>query len=148
MFCAEMKKIWKPGTTALIIIISVLFFSAFMLRCVKPFQSDAASDSTGTTLELCSSFIDKYRNTIEANEFAEIENEYKQLLYGANAMIAQTDLFRQNGIHNYEGYLQYMQNAIFGYEGYDYNTYAKMRELIIQESGRSSMYFEAYEDIM
>ncbi len=148
MFCAEMKKIWKPGTAALIIIISVLVFSAFMLRCVKPFQSDAASDSTGVTLELCSSFIDKYGNTIEADEFAEIENEYRQLLYGANAMITQTDLFIKNGVCNYEDYFQYMQNAIFGYEGYDYNTYAQMRELIIQETGRSSMYFEAYEDIM
>lgn len=148
MFYAEMKKIWKPGIVALIIIISVLLFSAFMLRCVKPFLFDDGSDRTEVTLELCSSFIDKYGNTIEEDEFVEIENEYKQLLYGANTMIAETDLFLQNGIDDYEDYFQYMQNAILGYDGYDYNTYAEMREQIIQATGKSSMYFEIYEDII
>lgn len=148
MFFAEMKKIWKPGIAALIVIISVLLFSTFMLRCVKPFLFHDGNDSTEVTLELCISLIDKYGNTIEENEFAEIENEYKQLLYGANTMIAETDLFLQNGINDYEDYFQYMQNAIQGYDGYSYNTYAEMRDLIIQATGKSSMYFEIYEEIM
>lgn len=148
MFFAEMKKIWRPGIVALILVISVLFFSSFMLRCVKPFLVDDGSDSLEVTLELCTSLIDQYGNSIEEDEFVEIENEYKQLLYGANTMIAATDLFLQNGIDDYEGYVRYMQKAIQGYEGYDYNTYAEMRESIIQATGRSSLYFEAYEDVM
>lgn len=148
MFMAEMKKIWKTGIIALIIIISILLFSTFMLRCVTPFLYDDGSDSTEVTLELYSGFIDKYGNTIDENEFVEIENEYTQLLYGANAMIKETDLFIQNDVHDYEDYFQYMQNAIQGYDGYDYNIYAQMRELIIQATGKSSMYIEIYEDFM
>ncbi len=148
MFFAEMKKIWRPGIFVLIILISVLWFSTFMLRCIKPFQFKSESDSTQIMLELCSNFIEKYGNTIESEEFVEIEHEYKQLLYGANTMIAETNLFVQNGVENYEDYFQYMQNAIQGADGYDYNTYAEMRELIIRATGKSAIYFEVYEDII
>lgn len=148
MYYEEMKKIWKPGTVALILGISILLFVTFMLRCIRPFQYNDGSESTGMTLELCRDFMEQYGNTIEAEEFAAIEGEYRQLLDGTNEMISQTELFMQNGITDYEEYFQYMQKAILGYEGYDYNTYAKMRELIIQETGKSSMYFEIYEDFM
>lgn len=148
MFYAEMKKIWKPGIAVLIFIISVLMFFTFMFRCVKPFLFEDGSDSTEISLELCSRLLEQYGNTIEEEEFAEIENEYKQLLYGANSMMVETELFLQNGIENYEDYFQYMQNAIQGYEGYDYNIYSEMREQIIRATGKSSMYFEFYEDMM
>lgn len=148
MFFAEMKKIWKPGTIVLTVIISVLLFSTFMLRCVKPFLFSDGNESTEVTLELCSDLIDKYGHTIEAAEFVEIEKDYMCLLYGANAMIAETELFVQNDVHDYEEYFQYMQNAILGYEGYSYNTYAEMRDLIVQATGASAMYLETYEDII
>ena len=41
-----------------------------------------------------------------------------------------------------------MQKAINGDEGYDYDTYFQMRDLIIQETGKSPIYFETYETIM
>lgn len=148
MHYEEMKKIWKPGTVALILGISILLFVTFMLRCIRPFQHSDGSESTGMTLELCRDFMEQYGNNIEAEEFTEIEEAYQQFLDGTNEMISQTELFMQNGITDYEEYFQYMQKAILGYEGYDYNTYAKMRELIIQETGKSSMYFEIYEDFM
>ncbi len=151
MVRAEMKKIWKPGIVVLGIILSLLFYFSFMYRWVKPFtqyHDSTGTDSLGVTLELCSEFIEKYGNEIDADEFAEIEREYTQLLSLAGARIAENELFVQNEIHSYEDYLQYMQKALNGEEGYDYGTYSKMRDLMIQETGKSPIYFEAYENIM
>lgn len=148
MFGAEMKKIWTPGIIVLVTTISLLLFFSFMSRWVKPFQFNDGTDKLDVTLELCNDLIDKYGNSIEADEFAEIENEYKQLLSGASTIIAENDLFMQNGIHDYEDYFQYMQNAISGYEGYDYNTYSEMRSLIVQGTEKSSIYLEVYENVI
>lgn len=148
MFGAEMKKIWKPGIIVLVVFISLLLFFSFMSRWIKPFQSNDGIDRLEVTLELCNDFIDKYGNSIEVNEFAEIESEYRRLLSGVSTIAAEYDLFMQNGINDYEDYFQYMQNAINGYDGYDYNTYSEMRNLIIQASGKPSIYFEIYETII
>lgn len=119
-----------------------------MFRWIRPFQFNDGTDKLEVTLELCYDLMDKYGNSIEENEFTEIKNEYKQLLSVASTIVMENDLFIQNGINDYEDYLQYAQNAISGYDGYDYNTYSEMRNLLIQGTGKSSIYFEVYESII
>lgn len=123
MFGAEMKKIWTPGVIALMAIVSLLLFFAFLFRWVEPFQFHGGTDRLEVTLKLCNDWIGKYGSSIEADEFAEMEKEYEQLFLTASAMIAEDSLFSRNGIKDYGDYLQYMQNALSGYEGYDYGTY-------------------------
>ena len=151
MFRAEMKKIWRPGIIALGIILSLLLYFSLMYRWVKPFtqyRDSTGTDSLGMTLELCNKFMEKYGNDIDADEFAGIKREYTQLLSLAGEKITENELFVRNGINNYEDYLQYMQKAVNGDERYDYGIYSKMRDLIIQETGKSPIYFETYETIM
>ena len=148
MFYAEMKKIWRTAIVIVTVIISLLMFFSFMFRCLKPFHTGDGADSLGIKLEICSDLIDKYGNRIEPEEFAEVENDYSQLMSGADSVIRENELFARNGVNNHEDYIQYMQNAINGSEGYDYNTYSEMRDMIINETGFSPLYFEVYEDIL
>lgn len=148
MFYAEMKKIWRPAIVIITVIISLLMFFSFMFRCIKPFQAGDGNDSLRVKLEICSGLIDKYGNSIEPKEFAEVENDYSQLMSGADSVIRENELFAQNGVSDHEDYMRYMQNAINDSEGYDYDAYSEMRDMIINETGLSPLYFEVYEDIL
>ncbi|MCI6710725.1 MAG: hypothetical protein MR576_01845 [Firmicutes bacterium] len=148
MFYAEMKKIWRPVIVIITVMISILIFFSFMFGCIKPFQAFNGTDSLGVKLEICSNLIDKYGNSIEPKEFAEAENDYSQLMSGANSVISENELFARNGIKNREDYIRYMQNAINGSDGYDYTAFSEMRDMIINETGLSPLYFEVYEDIL
>ncbi len=148
MFYAEMKKIWKPTIIIIIVMISILIFFSFMFGCIKPFHAGDGDDSLGVKLEICSDLTAKYGNSIEPDEFAEVENDYSQLMSGTDSVISENELFAQNGVSNHEDYIRYMQNAINGSEGYDYAAYSEMRDMIINETGLSPLYFEVYEDIL
>ena len=148
MFYAEMKKIWRPVIVIITVMISVLIFFSFMFDCIKPFHAGNRADSLGVKLEICSDLIDKYVNSIEPKEFAEAENDYSQLMSGADSVISENELFARNGVKNREDYIRYMQNAINGSDGYDYTAFSEMRDMIIIETGLSPLYFEVYEDIL
>lgn len=146
MFLAEMKKIWKPQTVLLIAAFSVLFFYSFMYQWMKPFSYDG--DSLNVQIDILSTWIARYGNTIERTEFDEIEDCYDGILYQARAVIVEEEYFKENGVYSYEDYLGYGQKAVNGYDGYDYGVYSDMRNLILQNTGLSSIYFQEYESAM
>lgn len=144
MFLAEMKKIWKSKTVLFIAAISVLFFYSFMYQWMKPFSWDG--DILNEKIEMLSTWIAQYGNAIDQTEFSEIENDYNIILYQARSIIDENVYFKENGVNNYEDYLDYEQKAVSSHAGYDYNVYSKMRHLISQNTGYSSIYLQEYEN--
>lgn len=151
MFLAEMKKIWKPQTVLFIVVLSVLFFYSFMYQWIKPFcwnkeNLSWSGDSLNEKISILSAWIEQYGNAIDQAEFREIEKDYNNILYQACSIIDGNDYFKENGVNNYEDYLDYEQKAVNNYEGYDYSVYSEMRRLITQNTGQSSIYFQEYKN--
>lgn len=144
MFLAEMKKIWEFKTVLFISVLSVLFFYSFMYQWMKPFSWD--KDILNEKMDILSTWIAQYGNAIDQTEFSEIENDYNDIFYQACSIIDENDYFKENGVNNYEDYLDYEQKAVSGYESYNYNVYSEMRRLISQNTGYSSIYFQEYEN--
>ena len=147
MFAAEMKKIWTFRTIVVIVIFSVLFFYSFLYRWIKPFRWEG-DDSLSVKLDILSDWIDQYGNTIDQAEFEEIEDGYNDILYQARSIIGENGCFKENGVEDYGDYLDYEQKAINGYEGYDYSVYSKMRSLLKENTGYSSIWFQEYVNVM
>ncbi|MCM1261334.1 MAG: hypothetical protein NC313_01335 [Butyrivibrio sp.] len=163
MYFAEMRKIWRFKTILFIVAISVLFFASFMYQWIKPFMWDKESigsaDSLHEKMSILSTWISQYGNSIDEKEFKEIEDNYNNILSQAYSIIdadnepsgcreSQNDCFKANGVNSYEDYLNYGQKAISGYDGYDYGVYSQMRNLILQNTGHSSIYFQEYENLI
>lgn len=118
-------------------------FYSFMHQWMKPFFGEG--DSLNVRIDILSEWIDKYGNTIEQEEFVQIEEDYNNILAQARSTIDKNNYFKENGVNNYEEYLDYGQKAISGYEAYDYDVYSKMGSLIAQSIGYSSIYIQEYD---
>lgn len=146
MIFAELKKILRPESILIIVILSFLLFTSFLYRWIKPFIFKG--DSFNTRIGILQTWIDDYGNSIDETEFKEIEANYNDILCQSAAMIADTDYFNEHGINNYEEYLNYAQNAISGNAGYDYGVYSKMRDMVSENTGVSPIYLQEYEAIL
>lgn len=152
MYFAEMRKIWKLKTILFIVVISVLFFASFMYQWIKPFMRDEESigsaDSLHEKMNILSTWVSQYGNSVDETEFREIEDNYNYILRQAYSIIDENDYFKDNGINDYEDYLDYGQKVISGYDGYDYGVYSQMRNLILQNTGHHYIYFQEYENLI
>lgn len=146
MLMAELKKIWRPGTVLFILILSVLLYFSFMHRWVKMFGY-GDGDSFSVKMDILSDWINKYGYSIDQIDFAEIEAVYRLHLTQANSVISGNDFFRDNGVNDYEDFLDYEQNYTTQ-EGYDASTYREMARLISENSGYSTIYFQEYKDLI
>lgn len=153
MLMAELKKIWRPGTVLFILILSVLLYFSFMHRWVKMFGY-GDEESFSVKMDILSDWIDKYGYSIDRTDFVEIEAVYRSHLAQADSAIAGNDYFRDNGVNDYEDFLDYKQNYVTQ-EDYDANTYReiantyrKMVRLIKENSGYSTIYFQEYKNLI
>lgn len=146
MLMAELKKIWRPGTVLFILILSVLLYFSFMHQWVKMFGYGDGTDSFGVKMDILSDWIDKYGYSIDRTDFVEIEAVYRLHLTQADVVIAGNDYFRDNGVNDYEDFLDYKNHV--AQEGYDVHTYREMVRLITENSGYSAIYFQEYKDLI
>lgn len=146
MIFAELKKVLKPESIFIIVIISCLLFTSFLYRWIKPFHFEG--DILNTKIGILQTWIDDYGNSIDETEFKDIEANYNDILRQSATMISDTDYFNEHGINNYEEYLNYAQNAISGNAGYDYSVYSKMRDMLSENTGVSPIYLQEYEAIL
>ena len=147
MLMAELKKIWRPITVLFILLLSVLLYFSFMHRWVKMFGYGDGTDIMSVEMNILSDWIDKYGNTIDQTDFVEIEAVYRLHLSQADAVIAGDDYFRDNGVNDYEDFLDYEQNY-HTQEGYDIHVYREMVRLITENSGYSPIYFQEYKHLI
>lgn len=147
MLMAELKKIWRPGTVLFILSLSVLLYFSFMHRWVKMFGCGDGTDSLSVKMDILSDWIDRYGYSIDQKDFVEIEAVYRLHLTQADAVIAGGDYFRDNGVNDYEDFLDYEQNYHIQ-EGYDAHTYREMVRLITENSGYSPIYFQEYKHLI
>ena len=146
MLLAELKKIWRLGTVFFILILSVLLYFSFMHRWVKMFGY-GDGDSFSVKMDILSGWIERYGYSIDQTDFVEIEAVYRSHLAQADSAIAGNDYFRDNGVNDYEDFLNYEQNYITR-EGYDASTYREMVRLIEENSGYSTIYFQEYKNLI
>ena len=147
MLMAELKKIWRPGTVLFILLLSVLLYFSFMHRWVKMFGFGDETDIFSVKMNILSDWIDKYGYSIDRTDFVEIEAVYRSHLAQADTVIAGNDYFRDNGVNDYEDFLNYEQNY-HTQEGYDVHTYREMVRLIEENSGYSPIYFQEYKHLI
>ena len=146
MLMAELKKIWRPGTVLFILILSVLLYFSFMHRWVKMFGYGDGTDIMSVKMDILSNWIERCGNTIDQADFVDIEAVYRSHLAQADAAIAGNDYFRDNGVNDYEDFLDYENHVT--QEGYDVHTYREMVRLITENSGYSAIYFQEYKDLI
>ena len=80
MILQELKKIWTPMRIVLLIVISLLVYCSFLSPIVKRFEAGEGMDAFQEKLCISREWMMEYGTTIEAEEFADIEKRYDEII--------------------------------------------------------------------
>jgi hypothetical protein len=102
-FFWELRKIWNLRIFAAVAVIAALFALAFLLSAISGYNSLTVHGSFG---EYQSAMYAKYGATLEPEELVDFDIEGKKaaVIAEADAIIAQHEVFAENGISNYDEY--------------------------------------------
>ena len=148
MILQELKKIWTPMRIVLLIVISILMYRSFLSPIVKRFEAGEGMDAFQEKLCISREWMMEYGTTIEAEEFADIEKRYDEIIAEIEKSMVQKKAFVECDVKNYEEFLEYQTNALNGKEGFDYPEFKEMDETLFADTPYSSIYLQEYEKMM
>ena len=148
MILQELKKIWTPMRIVLLIVISLLVYRSFISPIVKRFEAGEGMDAFQEKLCISREWMMEYGTTIEAEEFADIEKRYDEIIAEIEKSMVQKKAFVECDVKNYEEFLEYQTNALNGKEGFDYPKFKEMDQTLFADTPYSSIYLQEYEKMM
>ena len=148
MILQELKKIWTPMRIVLLIVISLLVYCSFLSPIVKRFEAGEGMDAFQEKLCISREWMMEYGTTIEAEEFADIEKRYDEIIAEIEKSMVQKKAFVECDVKNYEEFLEYQTNALNGKEGFDYPKFKEMDQTLFADTPYSSIYLQEYEKMM
>lgn len=148
MILQELKKIWTPMRIVLLIVVSVLMYSSFLAPIVHRFKTESGIDAFQEKMKISKEWIARYGNTIEAEEFFQIEKEFEKIKTDISASMSKKDIFVQCGIETYEEFLAYGNNALNGKAGFAYQKYREMQEVLFEGTPYHAIYLQEYETMI
>lgn len=148
MILQELKKIWTPMRIVLLIVISLLVYRSFLSPIVKRFEAGEGMDAFQEKLCISREWMMEYGTTIEAEEFADIEKRYDEIIAEIEKSMVQKKAFVECDVKNYEEFLEYQTNALNGKEGFDYPKFKEMDQTLFADTPYNSIYLQEYEKMM
>lgn len=148
MILQELKKIWTPMRIVLLIVISILMYRSFLSPIVKRFEAGEGMDAFQEKLCISREWMMEYGTTIEAEEFADVEKRYDEIIAEIEKSMVQKKAFVECDVKNYEEFLEYQTNALNGKEGFNYLKFKEMDETLFADTPYSSIYLQEYEKMM
>ena len=132
----------------LLIVISLLVYRSFISPIVKRFEAGEGMDAFQEKLCISREWMMEYGTTIEAEEFADIEKRYDEIIAEIEKSMVQKKAFVECDVKNYEEFLEYQTNALNGKEGFDYPKFKEMDQTLFADTPYSSIYLQEYEKMM
>lgn len=148
MVLQELKKIWTPTRIFCFIALSVLMYASFISPIIKRFETGNGIDAFHEKMQISKEWVSRYGSTVEPEEYADIENEYREMIRKIDASMSDKEIFSECGVESYDEFLTYEVNAVNGKEGYDYGKYKEMRELLFADSTYNAVYLQEYRELM
>lgn len=149
MVLQELKKIWTPMRMALLILVSALMYASLLSPIIRRFDSGGGGfDAFQEKLRISKEWTKNYGDTIEPEEFSEIEKGFEEIIGQIGENMSQKEIFNECGVGSYEEFLVYETNAVNGKEGFDYEKYKEMRDQLFVNTSYNSVYLQEYQKMM
>lgn len=114
MIKEEIKKIWRPGIIAVLILIGAVFYAMFLNFYVQYFPNGPQMDGLMRTAE---QWAVEYGTSLSPDEADEAKAAYPKLIAEADRYAASSSLFKEHGVNSYNEFKEFYNKAVYNVSG-------------------------------
>lgn len=114
MLLEEMKKIWRPGIVAILILMGFIFYHLYLSFNIDYFPNGPQYEGE---FEVTKGWIEKYGTSLQDEEAEEIKKTLPKLNKEADEYVKSYDLCQKYDLKNYEEYKQFYADYVLGQSG-------------------------------
>ena len=114
MIKEEIKKIWRPGIIAVLILTGAVFYAMFLNFYVQYFPNGPQMDGLMRTAE---QWAEEYGTSLSPDEAAKAKAAYPKLIAEADRYTASNSLFKEHGVNSYDEFKEFYNKAVYSVSG-------------------------------
>lgn len=114
MIKEEIKKIWRPGIIAVLILTGAFFYGLFLNFYVQYFPNGPQMDGLMRTAE---QWAAEYGTSLSPDEAAKAKAAYPKLIAEVDRYTASNSLFKEHGVNSYNEFKEFYNKAVYNVSG-------------------------------